>query len=75
MLVAQAVMIPIAVAAGCLCDRWGRKPVFAIGFLALADPDSLYSLTKNPWALVALQSLDGIGQASMVSPSWPSAPI
>ncbi len=60
-LVAQAVMIPIAVAAGFLCERWGRKPVFAIGFLALPIRIMLYTLTSNPWVLVALQAFDGIG--------------
>lgn len=60
-LVAQVVMIPVAVAAGWLCDRWGRKPVFAVGFLALPVRIFLYSLTRDPWVLVALQALDGIG--------------
>lgn len=60
-LTAQAVMVPVALAAGWLCDRWGRKPVFAIGFLALPIRIFLYSLTSNPWVLVALQTLDGIG--------------
>jgi MFS family permease len=60
-LVAQAVMIPVALAAGRLCDRWGRKSVFAIGFLALPVRIFLYSLTDKPWMLVALQTLDGIG--------------
>ncbi|HTU25892.1 MAG TPA: MFS transporter [Pirellulales bacterium] len=60
-LVAQAVMIPVALAAGRLCDSWGRKPVFAIGFLALPLRIFLYSLTDQPGMLVALQALDGIG--------------
>jgi MFS family permease len=60
-LVAQSVMIPVALAAGWLCDRWGRKWVFAIGFIALPVRIFLYSLTQNPWGLVALQTLDGIG--------------
>ncbi len=59
--VAQAVMIPVALAAGWSCERWGRKPVFAVGFLALPLRIFLYSLTSDPWALVALQALDGIG--------------
>jgi MFS family permease len=54
-------MIPVALAAGWLCDRWGRKPVFAIAVLALPVRIFLYSLTTNPWALIALQTLDGIG--------------
>lgn len=60
-LVAQIVMIPVALTTGWLCDRWGRKPIFAIGFLALPIRIFLYSLTDQPWMLVALQTLDGIG--------------
>jgi MFS family permease len=60
-LVAQAVMIPIALAAGRLCDRWGRKWVFGIGLVVLPGRIVLYSLTQDPWTLVALQALDGVG--------------
>jgi MFS family permease len=60
-LVAQAVMIPVALAAGWSCDRWGRKWVFGIGFVALPVRIFLYSLTRDPWMLIALQTLDGIG--------------
>ena len=60
-LVAQTVMIPVALLTGWLCDRWGRKPVFAIGFIALPLRIFLYSLTTHPGVLVALQALDGIG--------------
>lgn len=60
-LVAQAVMIPVALLTGWLCDRWGRKPVFAVGFVVLPLRIFLYSLTTNPDVLVALQALDGIG--------------
>jgi MFS family permease len=60
-LVAQVVMVPVAVLTGWLCDRLGRKPAFAIGFLALPVRIFLYSLTRDPWGLVALQALDGIG--------------
>ncbi len=60
-LVAQAVMIPVALLTGWLCDRWGRKSAFAVGFLALPLRIFLYSLTTDPRVLVALQALDGIG--------------
>jgi MFS family permease len=60
-LVAQVVMIPVALLTGWLCDRWGRKPVFAIGFVALPMRIFLYSLSTDPGELVALQALDGIG--------------
>ena len=55
-LVAQAVMIPVALLTGWLCDRWGRKPVFAVGFVVLPLRIFLYSLTTNPGVLVALQA-------------------
>ncbi|MBP3956192.1 MFS transporter [Gemmata sp. G18] len=60
-LVAQAVMIPVAVLSGWACNRWGRKPVLAIGFVALPVRILLYSFTSDPWVLVALQVFDGIG--------------
>jgi predicted MFS family arabinose efflux permease len=60
-LTAQAVMVPVAWLAGRLSESWGRKPVFAIGFLVLPVRILLYSLTDSPWVLVALQTLDGIG--------------
>ncbi len=60
-LVAQVVMIPVALLTGWLCDRWGRKPVFAVGFAVLPLRIFLYSLATDPGALVALQALDGIG--------------
>lgn len=60
-LIAQAVMIPVAWLAGLLGERWGRKPIFAVGFIVLPVRIVLYSLTHSPWMLVALQTLDGIG--------------
>jgi MFS family permease len=60
-LVAQAVMVPVAVLAGRMCHRWGRKSVFAIGFVALPVRILLYSFTSDPWVLVTLQVFDGIG--------------
>jgi MFS family permease len=60
-LVAQTVMVPVAWASGWLCDRWGRKPVFAVGFLVLPLRIFLYSLAHDPATLIALQALDGIG--------------
>ncbi len=60
-LVAQAVMIPVAVLAGWACHRWGRKPVFAAAFIALPARILLYSLSSDPWELVALQVFDGVG--------------
>jgi MFS family permease len=60
-LTAQTVMIPVALITGWLCERWGRKPIFAIGFLVLPLRIFLYTLAHDPQALVALQALDGVG--------------
>lgn len=60
-LVAQIVMVPVAMLAGWLCNRWGRKPTFAVGFLVLPLRIVLYALADSPAELVALQALDGIG--------------
>ena len=74
-LVAQAVMIPVALAAGWLSDRWGHKWVFAVGFVALPIRIFLYSQTQDPRMLVALQTLDGIGAGVYTEwSSWRSAP-
>jgi MFS family permease len=60
-LVAQTVMVPVALLTGVLCERFGRKPVFAVAFLVLPIRIFLYGLARSPAALVALQALDGIG--------------
>ena len=54
-------MVPVALITGWLCERWGRKPIFAIGFLVLPLRIFLYTLARDPRTLVALQALDGIG--------------
>lgn len=60
-LTAQTVMVPVALAAGRLADRWGRKPVMAIAFWVLPLRILSYAFVHSPTALVALQTLDGIG--------------
>lgn len=58
---AQIVMVPTAVLVGQQADSWGRKPIFLAGFAALPIRGVLYTLTQNPYALVSIQVLDGIG--------------
>ena len=60
-IVSQLVMAPIALVAGSLADSWGRKPVFLIGFTALPIRGLLFAVTANPYLLVSIQILDGIG--------------
>jgi MFS family permease len=58
---AQLVMVPVAVAASRLAESLGRKPTFLIGFAVLPLRGMLYTWTDNPYALIAIQLLDGIG--------------
>jgi MFS family permease len=58
---AQAVMVPTAILAGARADRWGRKPLFAAAFLALALRGALYNLSDEPVWLIGVQLLDGVG--------------
>lgn len=58
---AQLVMIPVAVFAGAQADKWGRKPIFLIAFGVLPIRGCLYTLSDDPFFIVAVQLLDGIG--------------
>jgi MFS family permease len=58
---AQIAMVPMAILVGRKADAWGRKPIFLAGFAVLPLRGVLYTLTHNPYALVAIQILDGIG--------------
>lgn len=60
-ILAQAVMIPVATFAGKYADIWGRKPVFLIGLIALPIRGILYGFSDEPWYLLAVQALDGVG--------------
>jgi MFS family permease len=60
-IVAQFCMVPSALFASKFAASWGRKPVFLIGFASLPLRAILFSLTDNPYALIAAQILDGVG--------------
>jgi predicted MFS family arabinose efflux permease len=60
---AQLVMIPVALAAGRGAASWGRKAVFIVGFAALPVRGLLYTVSDNPYFLVGVQLMDGIGAA------------
>jgi MFS family permease len=54
-------MIPVVALAGTFADRWGRKPVFLIGFSAFSIRGCLYTFGDDPVYIVMVQLLDGIG--------------
>jgi len=58
---AQLVMVPVAMIVGKKVDDWGRKPIFLAAFAVLALRGILYTLSDDPWWLVGVQTLDGIG--------------
>ena len=58
---AQMVMVPVAMLVGRKADVWGRKPIFATALAVLALRGMLYPLSDNPYWLVSVQLLDGVG--------------
>ncbi len=58
---AQLVMVPVAILVGRKADVWGRKPIFAAALAVLALRGMLYPLSDNPFWLVGVQLLDGVG--------------
>ena len=60
-IVAQAVMIGVAWAVGRAMARGvGRKPVFLVAYALLPVRGVLFSFTASPYAVVAIQVLDGV---------------
>jgi MFS family permease len=57
----QLVMVPVAIVVGRNAERWGTKPLFLVGFGFLAARGALYTLSDDPWWLVGVQALDGVG--------------
>jgi MFS family permease len=58
---AQVVMVPVAILVGAKADAWGRKPIFAAALAVLALRGALYPISDNPYWLVGVQLLDGVG--------------
>ncbi|MES3153149.1 MFS transporter [Sphingomonas faeni] len=58
---AQLVMVPVAIVVGRNTEKWGTKPLFLVAFAFLAARGALYTVSDNPWWLVGVQALDGIG--------------
>lgn len=60
--------------AGRLADRWGRKPLLIAGWAIMSLRLGLVALIHHPWAAVANQALDGLGNGlfAVVAASWMS---
>lgn len=57
---AQAVMVPAAALAGWGADRWGRKPLLLLAFVALGLRAVLYAIVDDPAWVISAQLLDGL---------------
>ncbi len=60
-IIAQLVMIPMAILVGKKADQWGRKPIFLVAFACLPLRGILYARFNNPYLLISVQALDGVG--------------
>ncbi|HEX3953684.1 MAG TPA: MFS transporter [Stellaceae bacterium] len=58
---AQLVMVPMAILVGRKADTWGRKGLFVAGFVVLTIRGVSYTLWDNPFWLLGVQALDGVG--------------
>ncbi|CAN0406355.1 unnamed protein product, partial [Phaeothamnion confervicola] len=58
---AQLVMVPFAMLVGAKADSWGHKRFFLAALLILPLRAALYTLSDNPFWLVGVQLLDGVG--------------
>jgi MFS family permease len=58
---AQIVMVPMAILVGRKANQWGRKPLFLLGFLILPIRGVLYTFSDDPYWLLGVQLLDGVG--------------
>jgi MFS family permease len=63
MVVPQILLALISPWVGRQADQWGRKPLLLIAFGALILRCLLFAMTANPYALVAIQILDGVSAA------------
>ncbi|MCJ2044578.1 MFS transporter [Methylobacterium sp. J-078] len=61
--VPQVVLALSAPAVGRAAERWGRRPLLLIGFLALPIRGLLFAYVDSPELLVAVQVFDGVSAA------------
>ncbi|WP_243435013.1 MFS transporter, partial [Pseudomonas sp. 79_C] len=60
-IVAQLVMIPVALGAGRYASRHGYRALIITALLALPLRGLIAGFWESPWALIPVQALDGIG--------------
>jgi len=61
----QFVVAMIAPWVGRLAQDWGRRPLLALCFVALSIRCVVFAITSDPFAIVAVQLLDGVSAATL----------
>jgi MFS family permease len=62
-IVPQIVVASLAPWIGRTADRWGRRPVLLLGFVALPVRALLFASMPGPYVLILVQALDGLSGA------------
>ncbi len=66
-IVAQVVMVPMAMLVGWMADSWGRKPLFLVAFAVLPIRAVLYTFSDDALWLLGVQVLDGVGAGIFIT--------
>jgi MFS family permease len=66
MVVPQIVVAVVSPWVGRQADLWGRRPLLLLAFVALIARGLLFAVAAHPYALVAIQILDGLSAAVAV---------
>ena len=66
-IIAQVVMVPMALLVGRMADVWGRKVLFLVAFAVLPARAVLYTFSDNAMWLLGVQVLDGIGAGIFIT--------
>lgn len=64
-IVPQVVVAVISPAIGEAAQNWGRRPLLLLGFSALPLRGFLLAWTNDPYAIIAVQVLDGVSAAAL----------
>jgi MFS family permease len=66
-IIAQVVMVPMAMLVGRMADSWGRKPLFLVAFAVLPIRAVLYTFSDDAAWLLGVQVLDGVGAGIFIT--------
>ena len=64
LIVPQVVVAVVSPWIGRVADRWGHRPTLLAGFVTVPVRGVLFAMVRNPYALVPVQVLEGLGGAT-----------